>query len=142
MSCLECLGPASSFLLTPPEKVVRRNGSRVQLSERIPDLEELKALIRVLIRKDLLLVYVNPPSSMLKLVELAKPIEAYHISYTLHGNSRIIALTYLYTSRSAPEPWPLWYLRLPKSLRLSYSARFLTGQELVSKSELDTAIFS
>ncbi|KAI0892711.1 MFS general substrate transporter [Annulohypoxylon nitens] len=53
---LQCLGPACSFLLTPPEKVVRRNGSRVQLSERIPDLEELKALIRVLIRKDFLLV--------------------------------------------------------------------------------------
>ncbi|KAI1455959.1 MFS general substrate transporter [Annulohypoxylon moriforme] len=53
---LQCLGPACSFLLTPPEKVVRRNGSRVQLSERIPDFEELKALIRVLLRKDFLLV--------------------------------------------------------------------------------------
>ncbi|OTB13097.1 hypothetical protein K445DRAFT_76601 [Daldinia sp. EC12] len=53
---LQCLGPLCSFLLSPPEKVVRRNGSRVQLAERIPDLEELKALIRVLLRKDFLLV--------------------------------------------------------------------------------------
>ncbi|KAI2464999.1 major facilitator superfamily domain-containing protein [Annulohypoxylon bovei var. microspora] len=53
---LQCLGPACSFLLTPSEKVVRRNGSRVQLSERIPDFEELKALIRVLLRKDFLLI--------------------------------------------------------------------------------------
>ncbi|KAI0848052.1 MFS general substrate transporter [Daldinia vernicosa] len=53
---LQCLGPVCSLLLTPPEKVVRRNGSRVQLSDRIPDLEELKALTRVLLRKDFLLV--------------------------------------------------------------------------------------
>ncbi|KAI1100460.1 MFS general substrate transporter [Jackrogersella minutella] len=53
---LQCLGPACSFLLTPPEKVVRRNGTRIQLSERIPDLEELKALVGVLLRKDFLLI--------------------------------------------------------------------------------------
>ncbi|KAI0109790.1 MFS general substrate transporter [Daldinia grandis] len=53
---LQCLGPVCSLLLTPPEKVVRRNGSRVQLSERISDLEELKALTRVLLRKDFLLI--------------------------------------------------------------------------------------
>ncbi|KAI5862033.1 MFS general substrate transporter [Durotheca rogersii] len=53
---LQCLGPAASFLLTPPEKVVRRNGTRVQLSERISDLAELKALTRVLLRKDFLFI--------------------------------------------------------------------------------------
>ncbi|KAI1470551.1 MFS general substrate transporter [Daldinia caldariorum] len=53
---LQCLGPLCSLLLTPPEKVIRRNGSRIQLAERIPDLEELKALMRVLLRKDFLLV--------------------------------------------------------------------------------------
>lgn len=53
---LQCLGPISSLLLTPPEKVVRRNGSRVQLSDRISDLEELKALTRVLFRRDFLLI--------------------------------------------------------------------------------------
>ncbi|OTB00538.1 hypothetical protein M426DRAFT_75715 [Hypoxylon sp. CI-4A] len=53
---LQCLGPACSFLLTPPEKVVRRNGTRIHLAERIPDLEELRALIRVVLRKDFILV--------------------------------------------------------------------------------------
>ncbi|KAI8958342.1 MFS general substrate transporter [Daldinia sp. FL1419] len=53
---LQCLGPLCSFLLTRPENVVRRNGSRVELAERIPDLEELKALIRVLMRRDFLLI--------------------------------------------------------------------------------------
>ncbi|KAI1660677.1 MFS general substrate transporter [Daldinia decipiens] len=53
---LQCLGPVCSLLLTPPEKVVRRNGSRVHLLDRISDLEELKALTRVLLRRDFLLI--------------------------------------------------------------------------------------
>jgi hypothetical protein len=52
----ECLGPALAFLLSPPEKVRRRNGTRVAKIERISDLEELKALGRLMIRKELLLL--------------------------------------------------------------------------------------
>ncbi|KAH6871420.1 major facilitator superfamily domain-containing protein [Thelonectria olida] len=61
---LQCLGPALSFLLSPPEKVRRRNGTRVQLTKRLSDVEELKALGRLARRKELLLltpyfIYVN-----------------------------------------------------------------------------------
>ncbi|KAH6975168.1 major facilitator superfamily domain-containing protein [Ilyonectria sp. MPI-CAGE-AT-0026] len=61
---LQCLGPAFSFLLSPPEKVRRRNGTRVHLSERISDFAELKALGKLTIRKEILLLtpyflYIN-----------------------------------------------------------------------------------
>ncbi|CAI6094773.1 unnamed protein product [Clonostachys chloroleuca] len=52
---LQCLGPAAGFFLSPPEKVVRRNGTRINLIKRISDLDELKALGRLMVRKELLL---------------------------------------------------------------------------------------
>lgn len=56
MESTECLGPAVTFFLSPPEKVRRRNGTRVQLAPRISDLEELKALGRLMIRKEVALL--------------------------------------------------------------------------------------
>ncbi|KAM5354137.1 hypothetical protein ACJ41O_000787 [Fusarium nematophilum] len=61
---LQCLGPATCFFLSHPEKVRRRNGSRVAPIKRISDLEELKALGRLTVRKELLLltplfIYIN-----------------------------------------------------------------------------------
>ncbi|KPM38723.1 hypothetical protein AK830_g7843 [Neonectria ditissima] len=61
---LQCLGPAFSFLISPPEKVQRRNGTQVHKPERITDLAELKAMGRLAIRKELLLLtpyflYIN-----------------------------------------------------------------------------------
>ncbi|KAH9894625.1 MFS general substrate transporter [Xylariomycetidae sp. FL2044] len=53
---LQCLGPGAALMLSPPEKVQRRNGTKVQLAERIPDLEELKALAGVLRRPEFLLI--------------------------------------------------------------------------------------
>ncbi|PCG97657.1 Major facilitator superfamily domain, general substrate transporter [Penicillium occitanis (nom. inval.)] len=53
---LQCFGPAVGCLLSPPEKVLRRNGTRVQAPERISDIAELKALGKLAIRKDFLLV--------------------------------------------------------------------------------------
>ncbi|KAI1843256.1 hypothetical protein JX265_012171 [Neoarthrinium moseri] len=50
------LRPAASFWLSPPEKVQRRNGTRVQVTERVSDVHELKGLADVLVRKDFLLV--------------------------------------------------------------------------------------
>lgn len=55
---IECFGPAVGFLLSPPQKVLRRNGTRVQAPERIPDIAELKALAKLATRKDFLLVLV------------------------------------------------------------------------------------
>lgn len=52
----ECFGPAVGCLLSPPEKVLRRNGTRVQAPERISDIAELKALGKLAFRKDFLLV--------------------------------------------------------------------------------------
>lgn len=52
----ECIGPAVALLLSPPEKVVRRNGTRVQLAKRISDVAELKALGRLMLRKEVLLL--------------------------------------------------------------------------------------
>ncbi|KAI8262575.1 hypothetical protein K4K56_005857 [Colletotrichum sp. SAR 10_98] len=61
---LQCLGPLVALLLSPPDKVVRRNGTRVQIVERISDSAELKELGRLMLRKEFLLVtpffiYVN-----------------------------------------------------------------------------------
>ncbi|KAF2500056.1 MFS general substrate transporter [Lophium mytilinum] len=53
---LQCFGPAVGCLLSPPEKVQRRNGTKVQLSERIHTKDEIKAVLKLLARKDFLLV--------------------------------------------------------------------------------------
>ncbi|KAI8300829.1 hypothetical protein K4K59_001308 [Colletotrichum sp. SAR11_240] len=53
---LQCLGPLVALLLSPPDKVVRRNGTRVQIVERISDSAELKELGRLMLRKEFLLV--------------------------------------------------------------------------------------
>ncbi|TVY81455.1 UNC93-like protein [Lachnellula suecica] len=53
---LQCLGPVVGTMLSSPEKVRRRNDSRVAVVERISDLEELRALLKLCIRKDFLLV--------------------------------------------------------------------------------------
>ncbi|KAH6677129.1 major facilitator superfamily domain-containing protein [Halenospora varia] len=53
---LQCLGPAVGLLLSSPGKIRRRNGTRVQKIERISDLEEIKALLKLCVRKDFLLV--------------------------------------------------------------------------------------
>ncbi|KAF4123122.1 DUF895 domain membrane protein [Geosmithia morbida] len=63
---LQCLGPATVWLLSPPEKVRRRDGSRVHQLVRMSDLDELKALGRVVRRPEILLltplfIYVNWP---------------------------------------------------------------------------------
>lgn len=44
-----------SFLSTP-DKVRRRNGTRVQIGDQVSDLEELKALLKSLYHKDVLLM--------------------------------------------------------------------------------------
>ena len=55
--CLpECFGPFVALFLSSPEKVRRRNGTRVQLAERVPDLVELKELSRLMLRREFLLV--------------------------------------------------------------------------------------
>jgi hypothetical protein len=53
----ECFGPAVACLLSPPDKVQRRNGTKVQLSERISSKAEIKALFKLMAGKDFLLVY-------------------------------------------------------------------------------------
>ncbi|ETS86006.1 hypothetical protein PFICI_04031 [Pestalotiopsis fici W106-1] len=53
---LQCLGPAASFLFTSPEQVIRRNGTRVQIAERISDKDEAKGLLQVVLRKDFFLI--------------------------------------------------------------------------------------
>lgn len=44
------------MLLSPPEKVQRHDGRKVAKAERIPTVSELKAVAKILIRKDFLLV--------------------------------------------------------------------------------------
>ncbi|KAM0815770.1 putative Major facilitator superfamily (MFS) profile domain-containing protein [Seiridium cardinale] len=53
---LQCLGPAASLLLSPADKVRRRNGTHVQVAERVSDKNELRGLLQVLLRKDFLLI--------------------------------------------------------------------------------------
>lgn len=54
----ECFGLAVGCLLSPPEKILLRNGTRIQAPEQISDIAELKALGKIAIRKDFLLVLV------------------------------------------------------------------------------------
>ncbi|KAL2753083.1 hypothetical protein ACRALDRAFT_1058753 [Sodiomyces alcalophilus JCM 7366] len=61
---LQCLGPVVTMLLSPPEKVRRRNGTRIAPVKRISTVEELKAFAKLTIRKEMLLVsplfiYIN-----------------------------------------------------------------------------------
>ncbi|KAF2995022.1 hypothetical protein E8E14_003819 [Neopestalotiopsis sp. 37M] len=53
---LQCLGPAVAFLFTPPEKVRRKNGTRVQIAERLSNKAEARGLLQVFLRKDFLLI--------------------------------------------------------------------------------------
>ncbi|KAK1498930.1 hypothetical protein CCUS01_02550 [Colletotrichum cuscutae] len=54
---LQCLGPFVAMLLSPPDKVQRQDGRKVAKAERIPTVLELKAVAKILIRKDFLLVF-------------------------------------------------------------------------------------
>ncbi|KAF5559222.1 hypothetical protein FMEXI_95 [Fusarium mexicanum] len=61
---LQCIAPAVVCLLSPPEKVRRRNGTRVAEIERVSDIQEMKALGRLMLRKEILLltplfIYIN-----------------------------------------------------------------------------------
>lgn len=44
------------MLLSPPEKVQRQDGRKVPKAEQIPTTAELKAVAKILVRKDFLLV--------------------------------------------------------------------------------------
>ncbi|KAL2284988.1 hypothetical protein FJTKL_08526 [Diaporthe vaccinii] len=54
---LQCLGPVVVSLLSPSEKVRRRNGTRVQIGDQVSDVQELKSLLKALYRKDVLLIF-------------------------------------------------------------------------------------
>ncbi|KAF9872472.1 cytochrome c oxidase subunit 1 [Colletotrichum karsti] len=54
---LQCLGPFVALLLSPPEKVQRQDGKPVAKAERIPTVNELKAVAKILVRSDFLLVF-------------------------------------------------------------------------------------
>lgn len=45
-----------ALFLSPPDKVQRRDGTRVQTAKRVSDVEEIKELLRVMKRKEFLLV--------------------------------------------------------------------------------------
>ncbi|KAI1300839.1 MFS general substrate transporter [Xylaria venustula] len=53
---LQVLGPGAAFFLSPPEKIRRRNGTKVQVSKQVSNLEELRSLWDVLKRKEFLLI--------------------------------------------------------------------------------------
>ncbi|EHY58949.1 hypothetical protein HRR83_001788 [Exophiala dermatitidis] len=53
---LQCLGPAIAMLLSPPQKVQRGNGTKVQLVERVADSIELKETLRLMLRKEFILL--------------------------------------------------------------------------------------
>ncbi|OAG12354.1 uncharacterized protein CC84DRAFT_1159686 [Paraphaeosphaeria sporulosa] len=53
---LQCLGPAVAMLLSTPEQVRRRNGTRVKLLPRIPAKIELRETLKLFQRKEMLLL--------------------------------------------------------------------------------------
>ena len=59
-SITECLGPAVALLLSNPTKVQRRDGSKVHTLPRIPASIEFKETMKVMLRKEFLLLYVAP----------------------------------------------------------------------------------
>ncbi|KAM0706965.1 hypothetical protein Q7P35_006296 [Cladosporium inversicolor] len=59
---LQCLGPAVALLLSNPDKVQRRDGSKIPTLPRIPASIEFKETMKLMLRKDFLLLYV--PSSL------------------------------------------------------------------------------
>ncbi|TVY91998.1 UNC93-like protein [Lachnellula willkommii] len=53
---LQCLGPFVAMLLSPPHKVQRKDRTKVDLGEKISDKDELKALGKLIISKDILCI--------------------------------------------------------------------------------------
>ncbi|OBR09791.1 Duf895 domain membrane protein [Colletotrichum higginsianum IMI 349063] len=53
----KCLGPFVAMLLSSAEKVQRQDGKKVAKAERIPTVAELKAVGKILVREDFLLVF-------------------------------------------------------------------------------------
>lgn len=53
---LECIAPFVALLLSPPDKVQRGDGQPVKSAEKIHTIDEVKDVIKILSRKDFLLV--------------------------------------------------------------------------------------
>ncbi|PVH95664.1 MFS general substrate transporter [Periconia macrospinosa] len=53
---LQCLGPAVALLLSNPEQVQRRNGTKVKPLPRIPAKVEAKEALKLMLRKEFLLL--------------------------------------------------------------------------------------
>ncbi|KAL3440268.1 major facilitator superfamily domain-containing protein [Aspergillus insuetus] len=53
---LQCLAPFVGFLLSPPDKVARSDGHKVKTAEKVRTVQELKEVLKILIRKDFLLM--------------------------------------------------------------------------------------
>ncbi|KAF2017507.1 MFS general substrate transporter [Aaosphaeria arxii CBS 175.79] len=53
---LQCLGPAVAMLLSPPEKVQRRNGTKVKLLPHVPAGEEIRETLKLMLRKEFFLL--------------------------------------------------------------------------------------
>jgi hypothetical protein len=60
---IECLAPFVALLLSPPHKVQREDGQTVKTAEKIHTVAEIKAVIKILGRKDFLLVYPLLPNT-------------------------------------------------------------------------------
>lgn len=52
----ECLGPAVALLLSNPDKVQRRDGSRVHTLPQVPALIEFKETMKLMLQKEFLLL--------------------------------------------------------------------------------------
>lgn len=53
---LQCLAPFAALLLSPADKVIRADGQKVKTAKRIKTIDEFKEILKILIRKDFLLV--------------------------------------------------------------------------------------
>lgn len=52
----ECVAPLVALFLSPPEKVQRADGQKVKTAERVSTVREIKEILKVLVRKDFLLM--------------------------------------------------------------------------------------
>ncbi|KAL4784579.1 major facilitator superfamily domain-containing protein [Aspergillus varians] len=53
---LQCIAPFAATFLSPPEKVQRADGQKVKTAERVSTVRELKEVVKILTRKEFLLM--------------------------------------------------------------------------------------
>ncbi|KIY64858.1 MFS general substrate transporter [Cylindrobasidium torrendii FP15055 ss-10] len=94
---LQCLAPFCGLLLTPPEKVQRKDGIIVDMRPKVPYLQELRAVAKLFLKPKFLLIvplianYVYTESVMFTYLSLWFTVRARSLGSFLSGVAAAIA---------------------------------------------------